>query len=178
LLHYSEIQIGFIRKQPCHYKAVYLPWVQLPSNFYHHGLTQSTNRSFHALTQSHETVEAETLPQGASPERVFAHALLLLTLPLIITSHVTFNIVELPPGLLKARQSRNGRQMVPFCGSAAIVRISCLLSVIIMIVDLIPRLQRIQGKQFFGTHLPSSSSYEIYIINKLGHHRGHYAYAK
>jgi hypothetical protein len=65
----------------------------------------------------------------------------------------------------------------PFVGPRQSYASLAFCAVIIMIVDLIPRLQWIQEKQFFGTHLPSSS-YEIYIINKLGHHRGQHAYAK
>jgi len=66
-------------------------------------------------------VKAERPLQGTSCDTNCDSGSPLLILPSIIIPHVKLSILGLQCGLSKAAHSENGRRMVPYYGSAAIV---------------------------------------------------------
>jgi hypothetical protein len=72
-------------------------------------------------TLSSFVVVAETCSQGICREISFEHGSLLQIFPSIIILRVALSMTEQQSGLLEVVHSMNGRRMVHYCGSAAIV---------------------------------------------------------
>jgi hypothetical protein len=74
-----------------------------------------------SLLPTPSAVVAEKCYQEISREISFEHGLLLQFLPSTIILHVALTMPEQQVGLLEVMHSTNGRRMVPYCGSVAIV---------------------------------------------------------